>query len=83
MGRLFLMKKIDENGNVWYSITVPAMDGLKNELFSLWRLRQWRSGLKGFHICFRNAKTKKSASALFFALQELLRFAFQRGGQFQ
>lgn len=78
MGRLFLMKKIDENGNVWYSITVPVRDWLKNELFPLRFSALRRSGLKGFHICFRNAENKKERFGALFSLQKITRLAFKR-----
>lgn len=83
MGRLFLMKKIDENGNVWYSITVPVRDGLKNELFPLRRLRRKAEWIERFSYLFSERRKQKRALRRSFLLQKLMRVAFQRGGQFQ
>lgn len=62
MGRLFLMKKrINENGNVWYSITVPVRDGLKNELFPLRVLRQSAEWIERFSYLFSERRKQKRA----------------------
>ena len=71
MGRLFLMKKVDENGNVWYSITVAVRDWLKNELFPLRFLRQSAEWIE------ISVPEKERRSALF-SLQKITRLAFKR-----
>lgn len=62
----------------------PARDGLKNELFPLRVLRQSAEWIERFSYLFsERRKQKRALRRSFYALQELLRVAFQRGGQFQ